>query len=68
MEGADDLDRANDLAEMHRENAIRNALHGASMNPMRGSSVCPNCKGRNDRAHTGHNLCSACAEDPDWYT
>ena len=66
MDGADNLDRASELEEMHRVNAIRNALNGAAMNPMRGSNVCPNCKGRNDRAHQGFEWCSACAEDPDW--
>ena len=57
----DESDWATLREEQERERSINNALHGASMNPMRGSNICPNCKGRNDRAHTGHNICSACA-------
>lgn len=67
MNEADDLDRAADYSEMWRENAVRNALLVGASNPMRTSNICPNCKGRNDRANTGHNLCSACAEDEAWF-
>jgi|GEM_PF-6907294 len=53
--------------EQERERAINNARYCVVINTMRGPSVCPNCMGRNDRANTGHNWCSACAEDEAWF-
>lgn len=67
MKHSDEIDRANDYAERWRESAIQNALLVGADNPMRGASICPNCKGRNDRAKDGFDICSACVEDPDWW-
>jgi len=63
----DESDMATLREEQDRDLAINNARYCAAMNPMRGPNVCPNCTGRNDRAHTGHNRCSACAEDETWF-
>ena len=63
----DESDMATLREEQEREIAIHNALNRGAMNPMRGSSTCPNCAGRNDRAQHGYEWCSACAEDPGWF-
>lgn len=58
----DESDMATLREEQARDIAIHNALNQGAWNPMRGDAVCRKCGERNDRAHLGYGVCSACMD------